>query len=141
MRPAARSVLSSATSGSVKYSVVANADTFALATEFTALAGLGKRRLSAAETAKAPGRLQRPSLHTLGAECLRNENAEAAVRVGVEMRRVGQHLTHDLGIVDERTHRRQIYCPPQSRREVHDREGEWTVERVDQEFMPAGFVH
>ena len=56
MRPAARSVLSSATSGSVKYSVVANADMFALATEFTALAGFGKRRLSAAETAKAPGR-------------------------------------------------------------------------------------
>jgi hypothetical protein len=38
--------------------------------------------------------------------------------MGIEMRCVGQHLTRDLGIVDERTDGRQMCCAPQSRREV-----------------------
>jgi hypothetical protein len=51
--------------------------------------------------------------------------------MGIEMRRVGKHLTRDLGIVYERTDRRQMCCPPQSRRELNNREGERTVECID----------
>ena len=67
----------------------------------------------------------------IGAECLRNENPKAAGGMGIEMRRVGKHLTRDLGVVYERTDKRQMCCPPQSRRELNNRERERTVECID----------
>ena len=67
----------------------------------------------------------------IGAECLRNENPEAAMGMGIEMRCVGQHLKRDFGIVDERPDGRQMCCRPESRREMNDREGEGTVEGID----------
>ena len=50
----------------------------------------------------------------IGAECLREENPEAAGGMGIEMRCVGQHLTRDFGIVDERPDGRQMCCLPES---------------------------
>jgi hypothetical protein len=32
-------------------------------------------------------------------------------------------------------------CLPESRRETNDREGEGTIEGIDKELVPAGFVH
>jgi hypothetical protein len=51
--------------------------------------------------------------------------------MGIEMRCVGEHLTRDFGIVDERPDGRQMCCRPESRREMNDREGEGTVEGID----------
>jgi hypothetical protein len=61
--------------------------------------------------------------------------------MGIEMRCVGQHLTRDFGIVDERPDGRQMCRLPESRRKTNDREGEGTIEGIDKELVPAGFVH